>query len=80
MKDAEPGVRPCVFRNNQRAANANHSSLVESLRGRRLDVLITPGANFNLATGARNCAGFRNKALNAACRDAALNRKLEKNP
>jgi hypothetical protein len=80
MKKAEPGLRLCVFRNNQRTANANHPSLVESLRGRRLVVLITPGANFNLATGARNCAGFRNSALNAACRDAALNRRFEKNP
>jgi len=80
MSDAEPGLRPYAFRNNQRAANANHPSLVESLRGRRLDVLITPGVDFNLATGARNCVGFRNNALNAACRDAALNRRFEKNP
>jgi hypothetical protein len=46
--------------------NPNHPELAESLRGRRLDVLITPGNGFDFETGARNCAGFRNKALSAA--------------
>ena len=63
---------------NQRVANANHPSLVDSRRGRRLDVLIAPGAAFGLATGARNCAGLRNNALNDACRMAACMRKCEK--
>jgi hypothetical protein len=79
-KTGASGLRLSVRGNNHRTENANQPSLVESRRGRRLDVLITPGADFNLATGPRNCAGFRNKALNAACRDAALNRRLEKNP
>jgi hypothetical protein len=80
MMKAGLAISLCVVGITQRIANANHPSLVDSLRGRRLVVLITPGADFNLATGARNCAGFRNNALNAACRDAALNRRFEKNP
>jgi hypothetical protein len=80
VNEAAPGLLTLRRQHNHRAANANQPSLVESLRGRRLDVLITPGADFNLATGARNCAGFRINALNAACRDPALNRRFEKNP
>jgi hypothetical protein len=65
---------------SQRLENPNQPSLVERRRGRRLDVLIASGAGLILATGARNCIGLRNKALNRTCRDAALNRRLEKNP
>jgi hypothetical protein len=68
------------MRNNQRAENANHPALAESLRGRRLDVLITPGNGLDFETGARNCTGLRNMALSAACRDAVLNRRFEKKP
>lgn len=80
MSEAAPALSEFAPSDNHRAANANQPSLVESLRGRRLDVLIAPGVDFNLATGARNCVGFRSNALNAACRDAALNRRFEKNP
>jgi hypothetical protein len=77
---------PDTTRDNQRAENANHSALAESLRGRRLDELITPSNDLDgldglaFETGARNCAGLRNMALTAACRDAAFNRRFKKKP
>jgi hypothetical protein len=63
---------------NQRVAKANHPSLVDNRRGRRLDVLIAPGRAFGFATGARNCAGLRNNALSDACRMAVWMRRCEK--